>query len=85
MDEIETTSFILKLSQLNKDERLVVSLIIERLLKGKFEYGNLNIAEDKRDFIKECLEETTDTAIYSTIQLLKNTRPDEIARKRSAD
>lgn len=56
---------------LGPDEREVLALIAERLVKGRQVYGELNVATDKRDMVKETLEEAADQAVYATIGLMK--------------
>jgi len=53
------------------DEINLISLIAERLEKGRESYGALNLATDERDFTAEALEELLDGAIYLASKLMK--------------
>ena len=58
----------------------ILDLIEERLLIGERKYGNENVINDGRDFVKEALEEALDCAVYLAAKLieLKNKRKEEI-------
>ena len=49
----------------------ILKLIEQRLLIGEKKYGNENVTNDGRDFIKESLEEALDCAVYLAARLLE--------------
>ena len=49
----------------------ILNLVKERLLVGERKYGNENIINDGRDFIKEALEESLDLAVYVSARLIE--------------
>ena len=49
----------------------ILNLVKERLLVGERNYGNENIINDGRDFIKEALEESLDLAVYVSARLIE--------------
>ena len=59
------------LDQLQGDAILIAVMMLERLYQGQKEYGVWNIKTDKRNLIKETIDENIDSAIYSTGELLK--------------
>lgn len=62
------------LRQLGPDEVAVVDAVIGRLLLGRAQYGQLNLAADKRDWRKEASEEALDLAVYMSCSLLSAKR-----------
>lgn len=50
---------------LGPDERRVVARIVDRLLEGQQQYGELNLAMDKRDWHEEGAQELADYLVYS--------------------
>ena len=51
--------------------REILKLIEKRLLVGEKKYGNENVTNDGRDFVKESLEEALDCAVYLAASLLE--------------
>ena len=49
----------------------ILDLIEERLLIGERKYGNENVINDGRDFLKESLEEALDCCVYLAARLLE--------------
>ena len=49
----------------------ILNLVEERLLVGEKKYGNENVTNDGRDFIKEALEESLDLAVYVSAKLIE--------------
>ena len=49
----------------------ILKLIKQRLLIGEKKYGNENVTNDGRNFIKESLEEALDCAVYLTARLIE--------------
>ena len=49
----------------------ILNLIEERLLVGEKKYGNENVTNDGRDFVKEALEESLDLAVYLSAKLIE--------------
>ena len=49
----------------------ILKLIKQRLLIGEKKYGNENVINDGRNFIKESLEEALDCAVYLTARLIE--------------
>ena len=55
----------------------ILKLIEQRLLIGEKKYGNENVANDGRDFVKESLEEALDCAVYLAARLLELNEKEE--------
>ena len=51
--------------------RKILNLIGKRLIKGEQKYGNENVTNDGRDFLKESLEEALDCSVYLAARLLE--------------
>ena len=49
----------------------ILKLIEQRLLIGEKKYGNENVTNDGRNFLKESLEEALDCAVYLAARLLE--------------
>ena len=49
----------------------ILKLIEQRLLVGEKKYGNENVTNDGRDFLKESLEEALDCCVYLAARLLE--------------
>ena len=49
----------------------ILQLIEQRLLIGEKKYGNENVINDGRDFLKESLEEALDCCVYLAARLLE--------------
>ena len=49
----------------------ILQLIEQRLLIGEKNYGNENVINDGRDFLKESLEEALDCAVYLAARLVE--------------
>ena len=49
----------------------ILELIEERLVKGEQKYGNENVTNNGRDFLKESLEEALDCCVYLTARLVE--------------
>ena len=49
----------------------ILNLIEKRLLVGERKYGNENVTNDGRDFVKEALEESLDLAVYVSAKLIE--------------
>ena len=49
----------------------ILKLVEQRLLVGEKKYGNENVTNDGRDFIKEALEESLDLAVYVAARLIE--------------
>ena len=49
----------------------ILNLIEERLIIGERKYGNENVINDGRDFLKESLEEALDCSVYLAARLLE--------------
>lgn len=56
------------------DERRVLLLVAERLAMGEGVYGQLAIATDRRDMMREASEELIDAAVYLAIATLQRSR-----------
>jgi|TARA_R110000803_G_scaffold99917_2_gene168094 hypothetical protein len=54
-----------------KDNNHIISLIEERLEKGKREYNQEVDVHDGRDWMKEALEELLDACVYLSAQIIK--------------
>jgi len=46
------------------DELRVIAVRVERMAKARAKYGPLDLATDKRDFVREAAEESIDRAFY---------------------
>lgn len=53
------------------DEQHILHLISDRLEHGRKQYGDLDLAADKRDWNQEALEEALDLAVYLACALIK--------------
>jgi hypothetical protein len=49
----------------------ILKLIEQRLLIGEKKYGNENVINDGRNFLKESLEEALDCSVYLAARLLE--------------
>ena len=49
----------------------ILKLIEQRLLVGEKKYGNENVINDGRDFLKESLEEALDCSVYLAARLIE--------------
>ena len=49
----------------------IQKLIEQRLIKGEQKYGNENVINDGRDFLKESLEEALDCSVYLAARLIE--------------
>ena len=49
----------------------ILKLIEERLFVGEKKYGNENVTNNGRNFIKEALEESLDLAVYLSAKLIE--------------
>jgi hypothetical protein len=49
----------------------ILQLIEQRLLVGEKKYGNENVINDGRNFLKESLEEALDCSVYLAARLLE--------------
>lgn len=58
-------------ARLRTDEIAVLTLIAERLLRGRERYGELRVATDRRDFVREALEEAADGLAYAAAALMR--------------
>ncbi len=56
---------------MSKDNNHIISLIKERLEKGKREYNQEVDVHDGRDWMKEALEELLDACVYLSAQIIK--------------
>jgi len=61
-------------AQLNTDELEIVTLIAERLVMGRAQYGALSLATDSRDFDIEAMEEAADMCIYAAAKRIQQRR-----------
>jgi hypothetical protein len=58
---------------LGADEVRVLVLIAGRLAKGRGVYGELRLKRDRRDFVREALEEVADGMFYVGAALVQRT------------
>lgn len=56
---------------LGADERAVVALVRKRLELGAVQYGALDVVGDRRDWVREALEEALDLSVYLAAALLR--------------
>lgn len=54
--------------KLGLQEKRVLHLLAQRLLKGQQQYGQLDLRTDKRDWKREKSEELADAMIYDAIE-----------------
>lgn len=52
------------IEELNVDELRVVSQVVQGLRKGREVYGPLDIKWDKRNMVRETMEEVRDALVY---------------------
>jgi hypothetical protein len=57
-------------ARLGDEELTLLVLLARRALTGQARYGRLNVERDRRDFIRETLEEVADGLIYTGATLL---------------
>jgi len=62
------------LAQLGADEAEVLAVVAERLVMGRAQYGALQLATDRRDFVDEGLQEAADLSLYLAMALIKKDR-----------
>lgn len=62
--EIKSTRLAALVAQLEPDAVLILERIAERLVMGRKQYGDLNLATDRRDFRKEAIAEALDMSVY---------------------
>ena len=55
-------------SKLRGDELRVAQLLIDRLVVGHERYGQLNLATDRRNWLRESADEALDLAVYGAIR-----------------
>ncbi len=66
-----TPDLLRSLSVLGPDELRVLELQASRLAMGRGQYGPLEIAGDKRNYLREILLEYIDASQYAAMQLLR--------------
>ena len=59
----------------------ILQLIEQRLLIGEKKYGNENVTNDGRNFLKESLEEALDCSVYLAARLLELIDSEEKERR----
>jgi hypothetical protein len=59
------------LERLGDDEIAVLHLVATRALAGQATYGHLSVASDRRDFVREVVEEACDGCFYIAASLLQ--------------
>jgi hypothetical protein len=64
--------------ELGVDERRCLLAIARRLAQGARAYGPLDIAGDKRDWVKEAAEEACDQAVYLACAVLRDGQTPEV-------
>ncbi len=70
-DVLMTPDLLRSLSVLGPDELRVLELQASRLAMGRGQYGPLEIAGDKRNYLREILLEYIDASQYAAMQLLR--------------
>ena len=68
---VRVVSYLLGLGD---DELLVLSRLAERLELGRATYGPLNLADRRRDFRGDAIEEVLDFALYRAMHDLRDIR-----------
>lgn len=58
-------------ARLGDDERRVLMAIAARLVRGAEQYGRLDVATDRRDWVHEAHEEFLDGCVYLAIKTLQ--------------
>ena len=56
---------------MSRDNNHIISLIEERLEKGKREYNQEVDVHDGRDWLQEAVEELLDACVYLSAQIIK--------------
>jgi len=59
----------------------ILQLIEQRLLIGEKKYGNENVINDGRNFLKESLEEALDCSVYLAARLIELMNSEEKERR----
>lgn len=76
---------IQRIEALQADERIILETLLDRIEKGREQYGPWQIS-DGRNYAKEAFEEIIDALHYSAAALIKQSRvisPDESRGKTS--
>lgn len=66
------TDLIALFDRLGPDEIRTIKVLAERLLEGQRRYGQIDIASEPRDFVKERSEEIQDLLIYTAFQTVRD-------------
>lgn len=61
-------------SSLSRDELAVIAEVAQRMLRGKQQYGTLDLARDERDFVGEARAEVYDLLAYVAMDSLRGRR-----------
>lgn len=69
--EAERRQFLQCVDALGPDELRVAKFVVARLAGGRKVYGNLDLARDKRNFVRERDEELADALVYVACEQLK--------------
>lgn len=78
MTNIETKARIADhLEQLGPDELTVALLVVEGLARGRAVYGELHVADDRRDFRGEARDELRDALVYVGAEIVRLQRRGE--------
>ena len=63
------------IARLGHEERDVAVTIVQRLVRGREQYGELRLAIDQRDFRQEAAEEALDLAVYAAMLVRRLANP----------
>lgn len=69
-DRSDLEAIYVAAASLGPDELRVLRAVTERLVLGRRQYGELDLATDPRDWAREAAEEALDLSVYLAIRLL---------------
>jgi hypothetical protein len=73
------------LDRLGADELEVLAIVSERLVMGRSQYGELQLATDRRDFRHEALLELADGCVYLAAGIVRAGRAPTVPRDKRGE
>lgn len=80
--DTDRRALLMALDELNADEIAPIAMMARRVLRGRREYGALNLADDQRDFRRERTEEAADLVCYDVWLTRKAARAEMVGGAR---
>lgn len=71
---VPASDFLVRYERLPEDEREVLCEVLRGLEVGLEQYGALNIDVDRRDWLRETLDEARDGLVYTALAVIKARR-----------